>query len=410
MNSYENGCEKMRRAALAVCLDYPLYGSIMLRTEGVIADPECDTAWTDGKRIGFSPKLADQLTHYGCMFVIIHEIWHIMLKHMLRRGMREGQKWNVAADLVIHSNMKADGFKILKWALYEGKYDGMHTEKVYNLLPDQPGPLGNCGQGTPNGGESGTVSGEAPKDANGNPVPGSSIGEVRPMKNEDGSTMSEAEKSAEAREIDVAISQGINQQKACGKGTGGAERLVKDILDSKVSWETILRQYLEVYARDDYNFSMPSRRYICHGLYMPTLKSESMPDMAFIIDTSGSVSKLELQQFMSEVFAILSIFQVRVHVLYVDSAFKGYQEFNSKEMQNLAAFDPKGGGGTSFRPGFKYLEEQGIDPAVCVYLTDLDCNDFPDEAPDYDVVWCCINSFYKERKLPFGELVMVELT
>lgn len=405
MNAYENGIEKMRRASLAVCLDYPLYGSILLRMDnGVVPDETCDTVYTDGRCVGFNPTFAAQLTHYGCLFVIIHEVWHIMMKHHLRKGKRIHDKWNRAADYVIHCNMKADGFRILSWVLFDMKFDNMHTEKVYSLLDDD-----GANDKTHGGSDTGTIDGQEPTGGNGQPIPGSGVGDVRQMQNADGSEMSESEKAAEGREIDVAISQGINQQKACGKGTGGADRIVKDLLDSKVSWETELRQYLECHARDDYNFAMPNRRFIAHGLYMPTLKSEAMPDMAFIIDTSGSVSDYELHQFMSEIYEILSIFEVNIHVIYVDSQFKGAQEFNSKEIYDLSKFNPQGGGGTDFRPGFEWLEKQGIEPAVCVYLTDLDCNRFPKAAPDYDVIWACTDPYYANSTVPFGKVIEVEL-
>jgi hypothetical protein len=49
---------------------------------------------------------------------------------------------------------------------------------------------------------------------------------------------------------------------------------------------------------------------------------------------------------------------------------------------------------------FKHIEEQGIDPAGVVFLTDLYCNDFGD-APACPVLWVTTGA----TQAPFGEIV-----
>ena len=44
-------------------------------------------------------------------------------------------------------------------------------------------------------------------------------------------------------------------------------------------------------------------------------------------------------------------------------------------------------GGTDFRPGFTWLDEQGIRPGVCIYLTDMLCSSYPDTEPHFPVIW-----------------------
>lgn len=393
--STDLGIKKVQKAALDISLDMPFFGGFLLKME-ILPEPGIQTFATDGKVILFNPLFAAQLTPYGNRFALVHEVYHVMLKHHLREDkLYDHEKWNEAGDYVIHCLMKADGMAILDWVLYDPQFDNLTTEQVYKRLPDKPQTKGNGG--------SGTSSGEKP-------MSGGSIGEVRPLKNEDGSPLSDGDKAREGHEIDVQIAQAMNQAKAKGEGilSGAQARFCNDILDSKVPWLTELRMYLEEYARDDFNFSMPNRRYVSYGLYLPSLKSESMPDMIFYVDTSGSVSNKELQQYMSEVAAILQIFEVNIWVVYVDSSFKGAQEFNSREFWNIKEFKPQGGGGTNFEPGFKWVEEQGIEPAVAVYLTDLDCSQYPEE-PDYPVIWCCTEPVYFDREVPFGKKILVEL-
>ena len=47
----------------------------------------------------------------------------------------------------------------------------------------------------------------------------------------------------------------------------------------------------------------------------------------------------------------------------------------------------KGRGGTDFRPGFEWLQEERIHPSVCVYLTDMLCSSYPDTPPQFPMIW-----------------------
>ena len=47
----------------------------------------------------------------------------------------------------------------------------------------------------------------------------------------------------------------------------------------------------------------------------------------------------------------------------------------------------KGAGGTDFRSGFEWLDEQEIQPAVCLCFTDMECPDYPEAEPGFSVVW-----------------------
>ena len=47
----------------------------------------------------------------------------------------------------------------------------------------------------------------------------------------------------------------------------------------------------------------------------------------------------------------------------------------------------KGRGGTDYRPGFAWLDEQGIEPGVCLYFTDMECSDFPQAEAPFPTIW-----------------------
>jgi len=47
----------------------------------------------------------------------------------------------------------------------------------------------------------------------------------------------------------------------------------------------------------------------------------------------------------------------------------------------------KGCGGTDLRPGFQWLDEQGIQPTVCLYFTDMECSSYPKTDPAFGTIW-----------------------
>ena len=64
----------------------------------------------------------------------------------------------------------------------------------------------------------------------------------------------------------------------------------------------------------------------------------------------------------------------------------------------------RGGGGTSFRPVFDWVEEQEIEPRCLVYFTD-GYADFPEQPHSYPVMWAIIDS---SETPPWGEILHID--
>ena len=140
-------------------------------------------------------------------------------------------------------------------------------------------------------------------------------------------------------------------------------------------------------TRCDYSWSLPNRRFIDSGLYLPSIRSEGIDIIAVIIDTSASLPARTLAAFWSEVREIATELQPEtVVVLQVDAALQDAAEYAANDLPEEIAL--KGRGGTDFRPGFAWLEQQGLRPSVCLYLTDMECDSYPDTEPDFPVAWC----------------------
>ena len=152
----------------------------------------------------------------------------------------------------------------------------------------------------------------------------------------------------------------------------------------------------------DYRWTPPNRRCIASGLYLPSVERRGLGEIVIAVDTSGSIGKIELEQFSGEISAISEEAQPEsVHVVYCDAAVQSTQEFGPSEPVRV---EPRGGGGTDFRPAFDWVSENNIAPVCFIYLTDLCCHSYP-EAPEYPVLWVTDS----RRTAPFGETLRINL-
>ena len=196
----------------------------------------------------------------------------------------------------------------------------------------------------------------------------------------------------------IATAQAEATAKAMGLAAGDAARAIRAQVAPRVDWRDVLRRYLSAAAKSDYAWTPPNRRYIAQGLYLPSLRSETLGPVVVAVDTSGSIDDETLAAFSAEIAAILDeAAPEAVHVVYCDAAVRATERFEPGEAIRLC---PQGGGGTAFRPVFDWVAKSDIQPVCVVYLTDLDGDDFG-PAPDYPVLWV---STWKTGA-PFGEVI-----
>ncbi|VVM24061.1 Sll7028 protein [uncultured Gammaproteobacteria bacterium] len=100
----------------------------------------------------------------------------------------------------------------------------------------------------------------------------------------------------------------------------------------------LLAQYMSAFARDDFSYSRPSRR--TGEAILPALKSHQI-DIIVAIDTSGSISQEEVNEFVSEVSAIKSNLRASITLLACDDKLSEHSPWCFEawdELQFPAAF------------------------------------------------------------------------
>jgi predicted metal-dependent peptidase len=389
---------KVVKARAALILEQPFFGTLALKLK-VLTDWSAPTMWTNGIYMGFNPDFVlNHLSFEQTKGVICHEVMHCAMAHMCRRDDRHMGKWNVAADYAVNGIILNAGFALPDGICHNTAYDGMSAEAIYPLLPDQGG-----GKGKDDGGDGwdtgcGEVRDLPPSDAR--------TGSSDDDQGSKHTQASPAEKDEAITEWKIAADTAAKAQKAAGKMPAGLDRFIKELVNPKVPWTELLRQFVERAAKNDYTWRMPNRRYIPMGVFLPSLYSEELGSVVIAIDTSGSVTEEELTQFASEISSILEEYPTTITVIYCDSRVAGHQVFERDDLP--LDLQPKGGGGTDFRPPFKFAEKEGLEPVCFIYLTDMECDDYPDEPPDYPVMWVStqeLDNIYYGGTPPFGEVI-----
>lgn len=356
--------QAMSAARRALVLDNPFFGVLSLKLEIVEDNDDTETMSTDGKRLYFNTEFVQSLTEQERIGVVAHEVLHCTNGHIWRRENRDAEKWNCACDYAINPIVLTAGMVLPEDALFKASFEGKSAEEIYVLLEnEQPSSKPSCGE----------VKDCPPDDL--------------PERQADwSSSVLSAAKYAES----------------AGKLPDGIDRLVQRIKNPPQDWRAILRRFVQQSAQNDYSWKQPNGRYLHAGIYMPKLHAEAMGTMVVAVDTSGSIDAVIIGQFEREIDSISQEMRPeKIIVVYCDSDVRGIEEFLADDPVSLS---PKGGGGTDFRPVFKWVENEGITPACLVYLTDM-LGNFPEYPPNYPVLW---GDTYGYKPAPWGEKVMVE--
>ena len=131
---------KIVTARTQLLLDNPFFGNIAMRLNLIESD-QFDTMATDGSSIWFNPAFVDKHTNAHLKGVLAHEVCHVIFKHHLRRGQRDPNNWNTAADYAINSSLVDAGFSLPEDGLIDLAYRGQSAEDIYRkFFDDQPEP------------------------------------------------------------------------------------------------------------------------------------------------------------------------------------------------------------------------------------------------------------------------------
>lgn len=362
------------------------------------------TACTDGRNEMYNPEFIWQFTEKMVGFIIIHENMHKAGRHLTTYkklvDIYGFKMVNIGLDLWINSRIKKadpneelvampylDGKQV---GLYDVKYDGWTVLQIIKDLKQEQEDKPEQGEGGEGGG-----GGEGFDDHDW----------------EGAGEMSEEEVKKLGSDIKQAIRQGQMAAKKMGAGTGAGSDLLglNELVASKVDWKRQLQEFASstCTAKQESSWRRPNRRFLHQGIIMPTLISESITELVFSRDASGSMHFGDrLTKVTSEMVAIAKALRIeKIHLIDWDGEVGYYEEFTADTFQYAPSIkNVHGGGGTDPTCVAAYLKEKQIKPDAIIMLTDGDIDNWG--IWDSPILWVIANN--RKITAPVGKTINLE--
>ncbi len=387
---------RFEEAVRLVLWNFPFFSAAACRLVPVVK-PGIGTVSVDpAARCYLDPDWVASLTPGEFAGVVYHELSHLLRLHFVR-GLRLGlepERWNLACDLEIN-DAPSFGSEETRMTLPEGAVrpadfglpEGLTAEEYYAAL-------GSKGVKGASGGGSGVAAGRCGSVATGLSEPW----EAAPGRRAAGGTSGDAADDGEfwarptailaAEELAQQVARAIGSTLSSGIGSvpGSWSRWAEERLASAHDWRAELARALrgavaEASGMVDYTFRRRSRRAAAvWPAILPSLAAPQ-PEVAVIVNTSGSMSEDLLSQALAEVDGILRANgRCRVTVYSVDTEVpSAASPWSAWELELI------GGGGTDMAAGIAAVLKQRPRPQLIVVLTD-GLTPWPQRAPGVPVV------------------------
>ena len=345
---------KLLAARFRAATDRPYLASA-LYSLSVVESASVPTMGVDRRwRCYVSPAFVDQTPVPELAAVWIHEVAHLLRDHHGRAerlpapDQRDRGRVNIAQDCEINDDLLADGLPLPEGRM-EPRLFGLPAGRLFEeYLPGIPrqDARPDCGSG-----------------AHGVPSP---------WERDDPSAPGVS--PVEAAALRRATAEAIRAHKR-SRGTvpAGWERWAEQVLEPVVDWRRVLAGAVReavawASGAVDYTYRRPSRRTAAmRGVVLPALR-RPLPQVAIVVDTSGSMDEDDLAAAMAEVTGVLREVGVRgnrVSVLACDADVHAVRRVTSAAQVELA-----GGGGTDMRVGIERALSARERPNVVIVLTD----------------------------------------
>jgi predicted metal-dependent peptidase len=350
------------------------------------------------------------------MFVIKHEIEHIVRLHICRHGARQHLMSNFATDAVVNGpessphianlpmipvfnddgepelDEKGEQEYASPYYFPEGKKDlktDSTFEEVYDWLDKNQKKVFIACAG---------CKGDLDSDVKKKPGPGQEVFDGTTI--DDHSVWDRSEMSEdEARQV---VKEMVEQSsKKAGSAPGHLAGAIEALQDPKINWRYLLRQWVgRVLGSRRETFSRRSRRNDKFGI--PGKSNHASIPLIIGLDVSGSIagSPKMLEQFFSEIEAMSHHFKISL-VLW-DAAIQ--LEATKYHRGDWRKIPSRGGGGTDVNVFFDYLKEKGLLNNIIVCITDGYVGTWP-EQPQTPVLW----GISTDVTPPWGQVVRIDV-
>lgn len=345
----------------------PFYGDIVINLT-IEADASIPTACTNGLNVKYSPKFFSTLSKGEQNFVIMHEVFHILLRHCQRDNDKNPEIWNVAADLVVNDmlvklkeDMKANN--ILFDKPREGLFSEIYNETVENLYAKIYADNAKVAK-------SGKVKKLSIRKSY-TPWRGDQREEISVSSDLQPGKLTPIEKEV----LNSVVEELVRKASNVGRSPFGHCRIPDEFFSfekkSYLNWKKILKNYLDSDRSDESSYTTPERKYIHMDLILPghEMDDEVLEEVWAFVDSSGSIGTNEMNKFLTELYTISKQFHCVMNICYWDTSV-GDVYRNIRTEKALKQCIPHHSGGTDINCVYEWIRNNKVKPGVMLILTD----------------------------------------
>ena len=342
------------------------------------------------------------------IWVILHEMIHFIDGHLskFRIEGRDQHMYNLAADHDINTKLDEDIKGVLKGELeaWSGKFviDELIDKdysliEVYEWLMDKKSKIvlkfRKSSEGKDKADEN-RVDGDVADVY----IDGKYKGSVNLDLTADSSGDGEAVADELKSEIRSIINNLLNKHTSKGIGKGKIYEYLEKISALEVPWNILLENAIQttmIKSNTNKSWKNIRKKYRHIGVTLPdTSKDLIMDNLYIVLDTSGSMSTLELEKFMDLIIQSINYFKT-IKIIQHDYGIQNILDLtrDNFEMEKENIFSIYGRGGTSHDDCFKYIEDQFFNEDEKIGLVIL-CTDY---GSDIEQIW---NNFEFHKFIP----------
>lgn len=348
-------------ARVKLLFDQPFFGNLSTRLNLVDATSWCKTMATDGRALYYNREFVKSLQPRELLFVVAHEVLHLVYDHIGRSEGKNKKVWNMACDYIVNYILKHESVgEMPKTGLYDTRFnDDMTADEVYQILMKNSVTIsdtldmhlecdGSDGDEEGSSGNGGTVSTTIVGGPDGPP------------------SLTEEDKAMIRNEMRTAVINAV-QNTSAGKVPAGIRRLIGELTNPIMDWRSLLEMHIQSAVKGDYTFNRPSKRSwtigrgkfaASHRMILPGQDFQNKVDVAACIDTSGSMTDKMLRDFLSEVKGIMETFDDFTLTLWTfDTKVYNPKVFTPANIDDILSYSPDGGGGTLFESNWEFMKD-----------------------------------------------------
>ena len=363
------------------------------------------TCATDGRHLYVNEDWLYSQSMDKRIFVLAHEVCHVVFKDHVRGIGKVGIWWNISADYAINyilSKMKC--IKLPSDCLYDSGYALMDAEDVYRLryggkpLPEDQGDGDDQGDADISDGQGG---GRGNGSGSSDDLDDETIKALKDACSvSDGGVICVPMEDAvdEENRVDgiTRTVDSIQQNNGGGMSGGVSERIALQRGDDvRWDWKSAMAHFvMDAKTRSDYSYARLNRRIT--DFRLPTIASDDgIEEFVIAIDSSGSVSGEIATKIMSVCNDLMRTYsESKFYVIHCDTDIC-YDDWHQYKLSD--DYELKGRGCTAYAPVFDFVAEHSElkNIAGLVYITDGDIYaEMPIEAPKFPVLWFVVQQSY----------------